>query len=50
MTEWRDGAVYKTEFVRKDWVPMGAHKVDDLIVVPISTKDPDIHTLPRRKK
>jgi hypothetical protein len=53
ITERRGGAVYKTEFVEKRWVPMGLHRDPDdpdLIYVSISTSDPDIHTLPRRKR
>lgn len=53
VTEWRDGAIYKTEFVEKRWVPMGLrsfHKDGQrYIVSAISTSDPDNGTLPRRR-
>lgn len=49
ITERRDGAVYKTEFVRRDWVPMGHHgDGDDLLYVTIS--DPSQWKNPRRKE
>lgn len=55
ITEMRDGAVYKTEKVGKAWVPMGAYGdgvkgVGGLIYAALSTNDPEVNTLLRRKR
>lgn len=45
---FRDGAVYKTRYLRDDWAPMGSHGDGKrLLYVPIS--DPDRQRNPRRK-
>jgi len=49
--ERRDGAVYRTEFVEKRWVPMGTpRQIGDEIYATLSTTDPDFPTLPRRRQ
>lgn len=53
ITERRDGAVYKTKFLEKRWVPMGDRSNPtnpDEIYAALSTNDPDNGTLPRRRK
>ena len=50
ITEMRGGAVYKTRYLRTDWVPMGAYgdPAKGLLFVPIS--NPDDQRNPRRVK
>jgi len=46
ITEMREGCVYRTRFLREDWVPMGAQgdKAKGLIYCPLKSWVP-----PRRK-
>ncbi len=55
VTEYRDGAVYRTESLGKRWVTMKYNlgrnpENPEEFFGPISTTDPDARTIPRRKK
>lgn len=51
ITEWKDGAVFKTEFVKESWVPMGARGDVNAneIYVPLSTSDNRLFTETMRR-
>jgi len=49
ITERRDGAVFKTRYLRDDWVPMGAYG-DGADLLYVTHSDPTKWQNPRRKQ
>lgn len=48
VTEWRDGAVYKTEFVEERWVPMEQEGSDSPSEIFAAPKETDVTKIFRR--
>lgn len=48
VTEWRDGAVFKTEFVELRWIPMNQLPPDGLLYV-VPTREPGKHAIGIRR-
>lgn len=49
IVEWRNGAIFKTEYVEDRWVPMDEVPGKESGLLYVVKSDPDLTTIRRRK-